>query len=1090
MRPSNNATPLANKAALSITTTMYDRRALDCTVDKPLVNSLNNLTFLASSLPKVREFLVADGGIQRLVDILNESYLDPSENEPFMAHESTNCVLQDTFYADFQAEFFTMLAGLLGHISAPADSDLTGLAEASQRLISLLKKYMAHSTAKKEYARAMALRERRVLVAWKWTLSLQVLVLCGTRGTEQIRKKIVHSGIIPVVSTVLDNYLLLKSGAIQLDGSPSGSSLPALVAHTSRLIYDTVTRLSQNLDSREPSTVLSNPQAPLATDIGRAIRRYVAGIRQGAVPLASPAEITRFALLFSDLLRLLLAMQRDSAPEQALRTIEANMAAVTREFGGASPGPATANPFLPDGVALLANGILRGLLSMRSERICQFAKEFPEILADSTSNQKNSELVVVEPAVHITDSGTFFWGCLSRNGLVSIKMTESGDLAVIIRMSEHARIPVVADLGELCESFRGRRAEGALDCGLQRYSGQFNFYFEHLEGGEGFERSQLYITTLAHIFKNVFFRDFNGNFCGIACAPLEALAFDLSTVRSESENVVPGVTEGIFSPESEVDETANGAMNASSPSAPEEPPEAPALAPNTPFFDGFLVALPREFHRGKIVPMEDDVTWVLQLLAFILKYTDMKDELQFSHIVPRLSLRIYPNDPSAMSFGEFSFRDVLGIERSNRSIVEDHFNKAWASSGSEFEALSEKAGCENNIVFPKRSSFGYGMLLLRPLFSESHEYQDLIEDRFFSLKLNNEMKVIKANMRVLEENHKDDLEHLFELMSEYSEICGYSENPGMISCPDDGSSLTDESSEAESVETGLVQMIGGDLLGALPVYGDKAPERFPPAPSAADARFKVRKAQVMRALDAQFEQILRVNYKSAEKMQRIQYYEDRKRKLQRQWDYDLYDFDDTNYESFLRPQQHVSASPEPPKGFAAISSVEAAYRTLKENFVHLPFDYSRSPMIVSSIQNYHQGLPFINSANLYASGRAGSGPHTTIVLKHDLDYLMIPLDFLNIFGLVEKFSNSTFPADLNHWAGIIMRNSCRKDERKGGIRQCGNAECGKWETDRKFSKCKRCKRAKYCSRDCQLKAWDFHRFWCQPAGSSGRSSER
>ena len=32
------------------------------------------------------------------------------------------------------------------------------------------------------------------------------------------------------------------------------------------------------------------------------------------------------------------------------------------------------------------------------------------------------------------------------------------------------------------------------------------------------------------------------------------------------------------------------------------------------------------------------------------------------------------------------------------------------------------------------------------------------------------------------------------------------------------------------------------------------------------------------------------------------------------------------------------------------------------------------------------------------------------------------------------------PPEIQYWAGVIMRNACRKDESRGGIRQCANSE--------------------------------------------------
>jgi hypothetical protein len=60
----------------------------------------------------------------------------------------------------------------------------------------------------------------------------------------------------------------------------------------------------------------------------------------------------------------------------------------------------------------------------------------------------------------------------------------------------------------------------------------------------------------------------------------------------------------------------------------------------------------------------------------------------------------------------------------------------------------------------------------------------------------------------------------------------------------------------------------------------------------------------------------------------------------------------------------------------------------------------------------------------------------------------------NVFSLVERFTfkpSSTetelpnppprLPPEIQYWAGVIMRNACRKDDGRGGIRQCANSEC-------------------------------------------------
>jgi len=112
----------------------------------------------------------------------------------------------------------------------------------------------------------------------------------------------------------------------------------------------------------------------------------------------------------------------------------------------------------------------------------------------------------------------------------------------------------------------------------------------------------------------------------------------------------------------------------------------------------------------------------------------------------------------------------------------------------------------------------------------------------------------------------------------------------------------------------------------------------------------------------------------------------------------------------------------------------------------------------------------------------------------------------NVFSVAERFTlrssrsgssvsataHSKLAPEIQYWAGVIMRNACRKDEGRGGIRQCANMLCGKWEAyPREFAKCRRCRKAKYCSKACQSKGWQMgHRFWCSAREDEGREKER
>jgi hypothetical protein len=122
----------------------------------------------------------------------------------------------------------------------------------------------------------------------------------------------------------------------------------------------------------------------------------------------------------------------------------------------------------------------------------------------------------------------------------------------------------------------------------------------------------------------------------------------------------------------------------------------------------------------------------------------------------------------------------------------------------------------------------------------------------------------------------------------------------------------------------------------------------------------------------------------------------------------------------------------------------------------------------------------------FSPGSSSSSPessmsHISPACDSEEEEYLLPDDF-NIFPLVEKFTVRHHSQDMQYWAGVVMRNLCRKDDSRGGIRQCAYYQCGKWEEfTRQFAKCRRCRRTKYCSKECQKSAWVFHRHWCVAA---------
>lgn len=109
--------------------------------------------------------------------------------------------------------------------------------------------------------------------------------------------------------------------------------------------------------------------------------------------------------------------------------------------------------------------------------------------------------------------------------------------------------------------------------------------------------------------------------------------------------------------------------------------------------------------------------------------------------------------------------------------------------------------------------------------------------------------------------------------------------------------------------------------------------------------------------------------------------------------------------------------------------------------------------------------------------------------EDDDEEFLLP-DDVNIFPIVEKFTTRQHSDTMRNWACVVMRNLCRKNDARGGIRQCAHYECGKWEDyQRQFAKCRRCRRTKYCSKECQKNAWVYHRHWCRTSPSYSHSEE-
>ena len=216
MREVNFSIPNVNKASVHITTTLYDRRALDCTSTLPLINSLNHLAYLTTSSARIRDILTVDGGVERLVCILKEG------------------------------------------------------------------------------------RSKDEMHMWKWNLAFQCIVNIGVRGSENVRTRVVEADMVPVIATILHDYILvIEKEKQKAEAETAKSSRHCSSSRHSKLSRDMLSdttrssffeHLHATAETRQPR----RQAPPPSLDLGQS-ETVVAGASTGpAAAFTSPPERASF----------------------------------------------------------------------------------------------------------------------------------------------------------------------------------------------------------------------------------------------------------------------------------------------------------------------------------------------------------------------------------------------------------------------------------------------------------------------------------------------------------------------------------------------------------------------------------------------------------------------------------------------------------------------------------------------------------------------------------------------------------------------------------------------------------------------------
>ncbi|MCJ1329445.1 hypothetical protein MMC10_006125 [Thelotrema lepadinum] len=115
-------------------------------------------------------------------------------------------------------------------------------------------------------------------------------------------------------------------------------------------------------------------------------------------------------------------------------------------------------------------------------------------------------------------------------------------------------------------------------------------------------------------------------------------------------------------------------------------------------------------------------------------------------------------------------------------------------------------------------------------------------------------------------------------------------------------------------------------------------------------------------------------------------------------------------------------------------------------------DVLMSLQLLAYVSKYCNLRPYFQNSHLVPKLRVEDPESSPTVDPCEEEYTL-PDDF-NIFPLVEKFTIRHNSQDMQYWAGVVMRNLCRKDDSRGGVRQCAYYKCGRWEEyTRQYAKC-------------------------------------
>ncbi|ANB12233.1 Mub1p [Sugiyamaella lignohabitans] len=986
MRELNFRSVPSNRAAVSITTTLYDRRALDCTADRPLVNSLNHLTYLASSSARVRETLCVDGGLERLVAILKECR-DDFHSNPAVKEEKTDGGLED------------------------GENDGTNMT-------------LSRIT-----------KEQEMLTAWKWTLALQCLVFLGTRGTEQIRSRVVDAGLIPVITTILDNYLynttektkwMQKARANFLGKTSSSSSSGGSVGSTGSS-HGSSNGVRSMGSTGTGNAVSMNPSSTEG-------RRYVSGHTTAAAALTTAA--------FGD--------DTPGPGSVAVASTTAtsagtSVAGFANSSSNSSSQSSTSSSFGPSS-------------TFSSSSFTPFSNHLRPV----RSNNSTAESVASSSASSVFSVASMSSSVSSVSSLESFDSRNEMASAAAVANSQN-----VSYFQQQQQQVQQAMAQQQLTEQLQQRS---------------MPNDRRPMSTSATINSS-----FAQNMLAAASVPANSLRTNQPNPRfpplhSQASNAVFH-THARASPSAHT-HTHGSASSVSGSVSPAGPSAGNLLGPGAVAAGAVTGIVP----GSGVIP-----NFTRQQQQHHHHHHHFHDHHHHHH-------RLDSNASSATSTSLDSMRSVspeappgsgsttgstLALSSLPDEDNEEYDSATTITTSTTIPATMGDGSISTAIVDPESTSEDdnplstWSDMILRPQQERQQQQEQQQQRQEMQQQQQQQQQQLPLQLPLQQQLLGDNLtteQQRFPLPirpAQGAVQTATSVARRGVGTTMDGATGATNATNAAANQADATTSRGTSVNSSVASAVSAVPRQF------REHVIVAREEDIIWALEilafVSKYAYLKPSLQNSHIVPRLSVRESAKQFQQQQvkspasstsprsaesnggydeMDVDAEESDNNHYHHYHHHHHNHSQLPSTPSSSASTITSTSSPETKSWNYDEYDFEAEKDI---------------------------------------DSEYLG---ETINIFPLVEKFTVKQFPKEIQYWAGVIMRNSCRRNESLGGIRQCANFDCGKWEEyPRQFAKCRRCKRTKYCSKNCQLQAWNFHRHWCVQSGagsstSSGSSSSR